>query len=130
MKYHLALHELLESLRSELRSHLPPPLRRRVRVLAQVPSLSLNRHHVRTSLELWIMYHNNYAIACLSHDKSKTCNLIGLREFKTADSAHTRNRAIVTRPFSLAEGWGLGTRLGRDVRAFASDVTPPSPNQN
>ena len=58
------------------------------------------------------MYHNsNYAIACLSHDKSKTCNLIGLREFKTADSAHTRNRAIVTRPFSLAEGWGLGTRL-------------------
>ena len=44
------------------------------------------------------MYHNNnYAIACLSHDKSKTCNLIGLREFKTADSAHTRNRAIVTR---------------------------------
>ena len=58
------------------------------------------------------MHHNNnYAIACLSHDKSKTCNLIGLREFKTADSAHTRNRAIVTRPFSLAEGWGLETRL-------------------
>ena len=28
-----------------------------------------------------------------------------------AESAHTRNRAIVTRPFSLAEGWGLGTRL-------------------
>ena len=58
------------------------------------------------------MYHNNnYAITWLSHDKSKTCNLIGLREFKTVDSAHTRNRAIVTRPFSLAEGWGLGTRL-------------------
>ena len=58
------------------------------------------------------MYHNNnYAITWLSHDKSKTCNLIGLREFKTADSAHTRNRAKVTRPFSLAEGWGLGTRL-------------------
>ena len=28
-----------------------------------------------------------------------------------AESAHTRNRAIVTRPFSLAEGWGLETRL-------------------
>ena len=60
------------------------------------------------------------AIACLSLDKSKTCNLIGLREFKTAESAHTRNRAIVTRPFSLAElecmhgvggGVGSGTRL-------------------
>ena len=32
-----------------------------------------------------------------------------------AESAHTRNRTIVTRPFSLAEGWGLGTRLVLNV---------------
>ena len=38
---------------------------------------------------------------CLSHDSTHI-----------AESAHTGNRAIVTRPFSLAEGWGLGMRLG------------------
>ena len=51
------------------------------------------------------MYVHNYVRASACHMTST----------HIAESAHTRNRAIVTRPFSLAiaelEGWGLGTRL-------------------
>ena len=49
-------------------------------------------------------------------------NQFGLREFKTAESAHTRNRAVVTRPFSLTEGWGLETRLRVRVYTCTSQV--------
>ena len=47
----------------------------------------------------------------MSHDIFKPSNLIGCLENKTADSAQTRKRAIVTRPFSSPGGRGLGTRL-------------------
>ena len=40
----------------------------------------------------------------MSHDIFKPSNLIGCLENKTADSAQTRKRAIVTRPFPLLEG--------------------------
>ena len=48
----------------------------------------------------------------MSHDIFKPSNLIGCLENKTADSAQTRKRAIVTRPFPSPGGRGLGTRLG------------------
>ena len=65
----------------------------------------------------------NITHAWLSHDIFKTCVLIGLREIKTAEAAHTRNLAIVTRPFSSRREWGLGTRLQiilyrRNVKIF------------
>ena len=47
----------------------------------------------------------------MSHDMFKPSNLIGCLENKTADSAQTRKRAIVTRPFPSTGGQGLGTRL-------------------
>ena len=47
----------------------------------------------------------------MSHDIFKPSNLIGCLENKTADSAQTRKRAIVTRPFPSPGGRGLGTRL-------------------
>ena len=48
-----------------------------------------------------------------------TCNLIGLGENKTVDSAQPRKRSIVTRPLSSREGgvWGRdyrGPDLGSD----------------
>ena len=47
----------------------------------------------------------------MSHDIFKPSNLIGCLENKTADSAQTRKRAIVTRLFPSPGGRGLGTRL-------------------
>ena len=47
----------------------------------------------------------------MSHDIFKPSNLIGCLENKIADSAQTRKRAIVTRPFPSPGGRGLGTRL-------------------
>ena len=54
----------------------------------------------------------------MSHDIFKPSNLIGCLENKTADSAQTRKRAIVTRPFPSPGGRGLGTRLESIVREF------------
>ena len=47
----------------------------------------------------------------MSHDIFKPSNLIGCLENKTADSAQTRKRAIVTRPCPSPERRSLGTRL-------------------
>lgn len=50
--------------------------------------------------------------ACLSYDIGKTCILIGL---------HTRNLAIGTRPFSLAEGVGSGDKTTKLELALADN---------
>ena len=63
----------------------------------------------------------------MSHDIFKPSNLIGCFENKTADSAQTRKRAIVTRPFPSPGGRGLGTRLPHHTRGVRLPRNPGLP---
>ena len=58
----------------------------------------------------------------MSHDIFKPSNLIGCLENKTADSAQTRKRAIVTGPFPSPGGRGLGTRLSESLSEYERSV--------
>ena len=56
----------------------------------------------------------NMYVAMQRDAKSKSRNLIGLRENRTAELAQPRKRSNITRPFSLREGGVcMGTRLYR-----------------